>query len=288
MHTVQRLAKLVALFLAYLVLFLGGAAVLGPSIDPSALTAQEQALSGQMTLLVALIDLALVGVWVARARFGGLRLWVTVALVLYGVKTFSSQLETWYFIKAAHVPPEMLPRLFAMTLPLCVIWPALLVWALGPKNPDPPPAMGRSSGELALRVLVAGALLYPLVFFVFGYAVAWQNAAVRAYYEGPAQALPWLEHFAALINQDPLVLPFEMLRGLLWVAMGWAVMRSTRGPWWAGTLLFAAMMALVQNDLHLLPNPLMPAEVRLWHFIETASSNFLFALGAGALLRPRA
>lgn len=287
MHTVKLIAKLIALLIAYIVLFLGGVAMLGPTIDPSALTPAEQALSGQMTLLVAALDLALLGFWVARARYSGLRLWVTVALVLYGVKTFSSQLETWYFVKQSHVPAEMLPRLFVMTLPLCVIWPALLVWALGPQNADPPPAMGRSAADLALRVIVAGAVLYPLFFFVFGYAVAWQNAAVRAYYEGPAQALPWVEHFAALIRQDPLVIPFEMLRGLLWVAMGWAVMRSTRGPWWVGALLFALVMSLVQNDLHLLPNPLMPGEVRLWHFYETASSNFLFALSAGALLRAR-
>ncbi|MDP2314036.1 MAG: hypothetical protein Q8P41_14130 [Pseudomonadota bacterium] len=61
-------------------------------------------------------------------------------------------------------------------------------------------------------------------------------------------------------------------------------MRGTRGPWWIGALLFATMMALVQNDVHLLPNPLMPAEVRWWHFIETASSNFLFAGCAATLV----
>jgi hypothetical protein len=32
----------------------------------------------------------------------------------------------------------------------------------------------------------------------------------------------------------------------------------------------------VVNSQLLLPNPLMPAEVRMVHLVETASSNFLF------------
>ncbi|MES2639293.1 MAG: hypothetical protein V4850_07405 [Myxococcota bacterium] len=275
---------LVLLYMAYVVLFLAGAAALGPEIAPDALTPAEQSASLGMTLVVAAIDLAIMGVWVARARFGGWRLWAVTSLVMYGVKTFSSNLETWYFVDAAHVPPEMLPSLFAMTLPLCVIWPALLVWGLGPRGDTPGRPVTIAPAALAVRVAVAGVVLYPIFFFVAGYWIAWQNPAVRAYYGGAAVPLPILRHLAETFAGDPFLLPFEMIRGLLWVAIGWPVLRWSRGPWWAGALLFATMMALVQNDLHLLPNPLMPPEVRWWHFIETTSSNFLFAWCAAALI----
>ncbi len=284
MRFLRRVGTLALLYVAYVVLFLGGAAALGPTIDPDTLSPAEQSASLGMTLLVAAIDLAIMGVWVARARFGGWRLWAVTALVMYGVKTFSSNLETWYFVDAAHVPPEMLPSLFAMTLPLCVIWPALLVWGLGPREDTPGRPAPVSTAGLVARVSVAGAVLYPIFFFVAGYWIAWQSPAVRAYYGGPAEALPMFRHLAETFSADPVLLPFEMLRGLLWVAIGWPVMRWPRGPWWVGALLFATMMALVQNDLHLLPNPLMPAEVRWWHFIETTSSNFVFALCAAALI----
>lgn len=287
MHFLRRVFVLLGLWTAYLALFLGGTALLGPAVDPAALTPEEQASSGLFTLVVAAVDLAIFGFWARASRLSGWRLWLLGALVLYGVKTFSSQLETWYFITSAHVPPEMLPRLFMMTLPLCVIWPGLVARGLGPGGtPEPAPPLGYSRSSLALRVLVAGALLYPALFFLFGYQVAWTNAAVRAYYEGPAEALPLLAHLGQMFRQDPLVLPFEMARGLLWVGIGWLVWRTTRGPWWVGGLLYALMMAIVQNDLHLLPNPLMPAEVRMVHFVETASSNFLFAILAAAMLRP--
>lgn len=276
-----------AAWMAYLVLFLGGTALLGPAIDRAAMSPADQAASGKMALVVAAIDLAIVGIWVSRSRLRGWRLWLVTAAVTYGVKTFSSQLETWYFVKTSFVPPEMLPHLFAMTLPLCVIWPALLVLAFGPEKSEAPPPLGHAPASLAARIATAGCVLYPAVFFLAGYWIAWRQPAVRAYYGGPEVPLGMVAHYAAMLGEDPLVLPFEMARGLLWVAMAWPVLRYTRGPWWAGGLLFATMMALVQNDLHLLPNPLMPSEVRFWHFVETSSSNFVFALATAALLAPR-
>lgn len=284
MRVLRPLLVLVGLWLAYLVLFLGGTAVLGPTVDPASLTPAEQSAAGRGALLMAALDLAIVGTWIHRSRTPrGLGLWAMAAGLLYGVKTFSSQLEVWYFVQTSHVPPDMLPRLFVMTLPLCLVWPALAVWGLGPRVATPAPA-APSGRALLARVLIAGALVYPVLFFTFGYGVAWRVPEVRAYYGGPETPLPFLTHMGALFASDPGVIPFEMARGLLWIALGWPVLRGTRGPWWVGTALYAAMLALVQNDVHLLPNPLMPPVVRYWHFIETASSNAIFAGVAGFLV----
>ena len=38
------------------------------------------------------------------------------------------------------------------------------------------------------------------------------------------------------------------------------------------------LFTLVQNDVHLIPNPLMPPVVQRFHFIETVSSNAVFAV----------
>jgi hypothetical protein len=274
-----------ALALAYLALFLGGSAALGP-VAPAGGAPGGAALAG--VLAVAAIDTALLGAWIHRARHRGLRLWAEAAVALYGIKTLSSALEVWWFVDRAWIPDDMLPNLFAMTVPLALAWPALAVWALGPAGPpDPTPPLGRSAAATAARIALAGAVAYPALFFSFGYFVAWQAAPVRAYYGGPAVPLPFVEHLAWTFAEDPWVLPFEMLRGLLWVALGWPVLRWTRGPWWVGGLLFAATLAAVQNDVHLLPNPLMPDAVRLWHLVETSSSNLLFGLLTALLLAPR-
>jgi hypothetical protein len=281
----------VGLVLAYVVLFLVGASTLGPVVDAGATATREEGTALAMTFVVAGIDTALMWAWLSRARDRGLRLWLEAMVVLYGIKTFSSMLEVWYFVRTDIVPVEMLPRLFVMTLPLSIGWTGLAVWLHGRRStpkPRPEPAIDdpRRATSLALRIALAGAILYPLLFFTFGYWVAWQNASLRAYYGGPEVPLGALAHLQELFSGDPWVLPFEMGRGVLWIALGWPVLRRTRGPWWVGGLLFATLLAVLQNDVHLLPNPLMPSEVRVWHLVETASSNFLFGLGTAALLAP--
>jgi hypothetical protein len=281
----------VALVLAYVMLFLVGASTLGPVVQAGATTPREEGTALVMTFIVAGIDTALMWAWLSRARARGLRLWLEAMIVLYGIKTFSSTLEVWYFVRPDTVPAEMLPHLFVMTLPLSIGWTGLAVWLHGrcsTPRPPPEPAIDdpRRASSLALRIALAGAILYPLLFFTFGYWVAWQNAGVRAYYGGPEIPLGMLAHVRELFSRDPWVLPFEMGRGMLWIALGWPVLRRTRGPWWVGGLSFAALLAVLQNDVHLLPNPLMPREVRVWHLIETTSSNFLFGLVTAALLAP--
>ncbi|WP_148303835.1 hypothetical protein [Prolixibacter bellariivorans] len=44
----------------------------------------------------------------------------------------------------------------------------------------------------------------------------------------------------------------------------------------AQSLMVGLLFALLMNAQHLLPNALMVSEVRLAHFIETASSNFVW------------
>lgn len=285
----KRAVVLVGLWAAYLALFLVGAATLGPAVDFSRLPPEEQSRTLPALAIVAAIDLAVIGFLVGRARHRGRRLWLEVGLVFYGVKTLSSTLEVMFFVREEHVPRRMIPGLLAMTLPLAVAWTGLVVRSLARRGPpEPPVPVGRSPASLAWRIALAGMLIYPVLFFGFGYFVAWQNEAVRVYYTGSAQLLGLLPHLAQVFRDQPAVIPFEMFRGLLWVAMAWVIVRGVSGPPWVVALLVASVFALVHNDVQLLPNPLMPAEVRYWHLLETASSNFLFGAVTAALLSPRA
>jgi hypothetical protein len=47
------------------------------------------------------------------------------------------------------------------------------------------------------------------------------------------------------------------------------------------------LFAVVMNSQLLLPNPLMPREVRMAHLLETATSNFLFGWLIVLVLRGR-
>jgi hypothetical protein len=68
------------------------------------------------------------------------------------------------------------------------------------------------------------------------------------------------------------------LRALLLVLFALPIIRMTRGSIWQVGLIVGLLYALPMNMVHVIPNDLMSPSVRLSHFIETASSNFIFGL----------
>jgi hypothetical protein len=277
---------LVVLVIWMAVLFSLGATYLGPHMA-GALSPEEASFAGLALLLVCLVDTVLLGVFILNTRIYGWRLVVTTGLIYYGVKTFQANIEALYFM--LNLTPDLALRLFTMTLPVAILWPPVAVLLLG-KARKPAgtadetsslPPMSRSTW--LWKVALLGAVVYPLLFFGFGYYVAWQNPAVREFYHGTDPG-SFLLQMRNVLSDDYFLLPFEILRGLLWTGLAvlclWAMKDR---PWLAGVLL-ALIFALVENNTHLFPNPLMPAIVRQTHFIETASSNFIFGLLAAALL----
>src|SRR5206468_6991498 len=83
------------------------------------------------------------------------------------------------------------------------------------------------------------------------------------------------------------LIPFQMLRAMLWVAIALPVIRMLNGRWQETALALGLLFAVLMNAQLLLPNPYMPEAVRMTHLIETASSNFIFGLLVGWLLTQR-
>jgi hypothetical protein len=69
---------------------------------------------------------------------------------------------------------------------------------------------------------------------------------------------------------------FQIIRALIWIGLAWLVLRNSKAGWVETGLIIGLNFALLMNAQHLLPNPYMPESVRLSHFLETASSNFLW------------
>lgn len=126
----------------------------------------------------------------------------------------------------------------------------------------------RSVSGWAWRLAVI-AVAYLVLYFGAGFIVAWQNPEVRALYGGGVDAR---------VFNMALLVPFQVLRSALWVLCALPVLSTTRGRPWQVALVVGLLLALPMNMTHAIPNSLMADSVRLSHFIETASSNFLFGL----------
>jgi hypothetical protein len=208
-----------------------------------------------------------------------------LAFVLYGVMTFMPQIESAVFL--TRLPAGMLPRLFLMGALVAVPFSVLAVVVLGkgrsgPKDAAPGARLVMPIGEWAWKLAVI-AVSYVILYFTFGYFIAWRDPVVRAYYNGTDEG-SFFAHFRVVLRDTPWLVPFQILRALLWVGFALPVVRMLKGRWPETALAIALLFSVLMNSQLLLPNPFMPEPVRMTHLVETASSNFVFGAIVGWLL----
>jgi len=264
--------KFLALVVLYFVLFSVISATVLPRLQqPPAENEPFSALSA--LLIMSVLNTALLTYIALRSRWSGWKLMVTIAIVFFGVSTLMPQIETAVFVRT--LPPGFLSRLFLAGFLFSFLYAPLLVLLLGKKRQIEftAPIVRMSSSEWILR-LSSAAIIYVVLYFTFGYFVAWQSAAVRAYYGG-GNSSGFLTQLYETWRTTPWLFPFQFLRGLLWTILVLPIIRMLNGKRFEKAVVIGFLLAVVTSQL-LLPNPLMPYEVRMRHLVETASSNFLF------------
>lgn len=269
--------QLVALTIVYFICFAAiSAALLSP---PPEQTASTEAASAVAPLLaVSFLNTAVLAYLILRSRWAGWKLILAIFFVLYAVTTVMSQIETAFFLQ---LPPGMLPRLFLSGAIIAAVFSPVAVLVLGKRRANATEFDNGFKLNMSLTEWVAKlsliAISYVIIYFTFGYYIAWQSAAVREYYGGSDPG-SLLAQMSSVVQHTPLLLPFQVLRALMWTVIALPVIRMMKGPWWETGLAVSLLFAVVMNSQLLLPNPLMPTEVRLAHLLETATSNFLFGV----------
>jgi hypothetical protein len=272
MNVLKTSIRFFAVTIVYFICFVVvSGALLAPASKPDV-----PADAGATLLALFLVSLINAAVWtyvIRRSRWTGWKLMLTVFFVFYGVSTVMPQIESAYFI--TRLPPGMLPRLFLAGLILAAIFSPLAVLILGKARPSINITLPLKMSAVAwIGKLLLIVVAYLILYFTFGYFIAWKNPAVRAYYGGSDPA-GFISHVASVLRHEPLLFLLQALRAVLWAALAVPVIKMMKGKWWESGLAVALLFAVMTSQL-LLPNPLMPAEVRMAHLVETATSNFLF------------
>jgi hypothetical protein len=276
--------RVLALTMILFVAFSLAGRILGPYAG--SLTPEEVGDAAMALLAVCFLITIVLAHVILRSRWAGWRLMATVFLVFYGVMTFMPQIESAVFL--TRLPPSMLPRLFLMGALTAAPFSVLAVPILGKRKPNAEDAAHNArlvmpTNEWAWKLAVI-AIAHVILYFSFGYFVAWKNPAVREYYGGNDPGSFFAQMSTVLANTWWLI-PFQMSRGLMWVAIALPVIRMLKGGWQETGLALGLLFAVTNVQL-LLPNPYMPEAVRMTHLVETASSNFIFGCLIGWLLAP--
>jgi hypothetical protein len=273
--TLVTIVRLIALILLYFVCF---SAVSGALFSSSAeQPAAEQTNAAVALFLVSCINSAVLAFVILRSTWSGWKLVAAAFILMFGVITVMPQIETAFFI--TRLPPGMLPRIILAGAIVAALFSPLAVLILGKRkhgasNGNDRARLNMPIGEWVWKVALI-VVLYISIYFTFGYFIAWQNAAVRAYYGGSDPG-SFLAQMISIPRETPWLLPLQVLRGMLWTVLAVIVVRMSKGGWWEAGLTVALLFGVVMNTQLLIPNPFMPPEVRMVHLLETASSNFLF------------
>jgi len=208
---------------------------------------------------------------IIRSRWSGWPLVLTMAVVLFGIMTFLSQIETVIFLKylVDIVPAKVIPRLFLQGAIVAVLFSPLAVLVHGKMKQREFYLMDFNT-RLNMPVvqwvwkMALLAVIYVLIYIGFGMFVFVPLAgdAFQQFYTG--------------LEMPPWILPFQGLRALIWVALALPVIRMMKGSLWETGLAVSLLYAILMGGLLLLPNPYMPEEISRAHFVEVSLSNFLY------------
>ena len=295
--------KVIALTIILLVCYVVATAISGVSAPSPATTLPSNGAGVHMKLAVAepaptdasavllpllvscLLEAAVFTYLILRSRWFGWKLVGAIFVAFYGSNTVVTQFESVVYLQR-QLPSGMVPRLFVMGAIVAGLFSPLAVLILGkmrrkgaPQTPNQRPGMVWREWVWKLATI---AVAYLILYYTFGYFVAWKNSAVQAYYGGTDPG-SFFAQLAAIWAATPWMFPYQALRGILWTAFTLPVIRMHKGQRWEVSLAAALLFAVWSSQL-LLPNPFMPEAVARVHLVETLSSNLLFGGLVGWLL----
>jgi hypothetical protein len=218
-------------------------------------------------LLVSLLNAAVLSYTIVRSRWTGWPLVAAVFLIYYGVTVLQTAVEAVYLDFLIPVLPQLLINggVTAAIFSVAAVW-----------------LHGRMVGEAGRRE-ANDRLVMPLRIWLWKLpllSIIWMVLFVAF---GALVFLPlarWLDPEAVAsytsLELPSWILPFQALRGMLWVAFALPVIRMMKGRWRETALTVGMLFAVLMGGNLLVPNELLPASLQLAHAFEVMLENFVF------------
>jgi hypothetical protein len=209
------------------------------------MTPEEASWAGIALFLVSTINALVLSYPTLRSRWHGLKLIGVVFLVQFGVETFLTQIESLYFNRTLQISTSEMTGIVSAGAIRALIFAPLAVWFLGRmkgsgKPEEKMPALRVSAWIWRFTGLT---VLYPIIYFLFGYYVAWQWEETRLLYSGTRDILPLVTYFRGVFASDPYFIPFQLMRGAMWTAIAILIVNMMNTRRWESALAVALVFA---------------------------------------------
>ena len=248
------------------------AAILSGLSDIGASTDATATMSG--TLLMILSYTIVLSYPIIRSKWTGLKLILAIAAAYYGLAVFLPQLDVILFLDyfESLVDITMVPKILIQGAIVTVLFVPLCVFVFRKIRNDTSNDPGNEriqtmSKKQWVTKLVVIACSYIILYVAAGALIAWQNPELAVYY-------------GDLIDQMSAVgtwmLLFQGVRAIIFVIIAIPIIRLMKGKWWERGLAVALLFSVLMSAAMLIPTSFMPDSVRMSHFLELFSENFIF------------
>jgi len=258
----------IKIFILTLILFSGYS--VAPLI--SGLSNSQASSSIPYLLLVSFLQVTVISYPILKSDWSGIKLILSTFVIFYGITTLLTQIETLVFLDyfSKILPPETVPKLFLQGTVVAAIFSPMAVIVHGKIRVKPYGKNNEAFNKVREQIFTLTwkfsviAIIYVLIYISFGMFVFIPLAgeAFQQYYSN-LQLPAW-------------IIPFQLLRGTLWGAIAYLIIRMMKGSRREVAITVAFIFSVLMGSLLLLPNPYMPEKIRLAHFVEVSTSNFLF------------
>ena len=215
---------------------------------------------------------------IRHAQLKGMKLFITTVLVMFLVQIFMAQIETLFFGQAFPALTT-LDVILIMTVGLITLSVTVAMMVKLFQNKDITVEKKEINAKSIIKKQVIIGVVYVCVYFVFGYFVAWQFTDLRVLYSGSTEKLSFWRH---LLSLNPIIFPFQMLRGILFGLFVIPLMNMVKTK--KVFVISTCLVYLYLGIVFLTPNALFPGMARIGHLLEMTSSMLLFGIIVGNVL----
>jgi hypothetical protein len=232
-------------------------------------------------LLNGLVN-AVILVWAGRrSSFKGFSLWGQLLVLSFGAQVFMTQIETAYFLPAfplLHGNFELY-LLILRGLITSALVTLLVTWLVGGfSKKASAPSQFMVTSDKAVKSGSWLAVAYIVLYVLFGYYVAWQSRDLRLFYGGPAELNSFTAQWSQSFMDRPEILVFQYFRGILWMLCLIPLFKGFSGKRVELVILSALAFGFLPTMQLAFANPLMPAVVSFYHFVEMVISTGIFGV----------
>ena len=287
-HAVLTILRVLALAVIYTIFIMVGSGMTTPPEVAKMLTPEQAATSASLLPVISLTMTVMLCYLALRSRWHGWKLAGALFLIYYVLYSFLSWIEVLAFPAVGNrMPAGMLTSLLTSALIVGVPFSLLAVWILGKTRADPadanlPPRFEMPASEWAWKI-AAAAVLYVMVYFTFGYYVAWRTPGLPEFYGGSDPG-SYIGQLGNVMRDTPWLYPFQLFRGLIWAGTGILILAMHKGQRWEAALATGLSFTVLMNAAMMLPNPFFTPVVQQAHTIELVSSNFVYGVLLGLLM----